>query len=121
MAVHSQESDLSRLGGWAGVWVRRLLVAFCLVSSASPALAQVGAGEVVEEVRFEGLETLTPDTLKFYLGLKEGEPFDLQLFNAFNADPHDWWETLVVPPGDSFVPNGYIFPRRLQIRLGLRF
>ncbi len=88
MAVHSQESDLSRLGGWAGVWVRRLLVAFCLVSSASPALAQVGAGEVVEEVRFEGLETLTPDTLKFYLGLKEGEPFDLQLFNE---KVHDLW------------------------------
>ena len=45
---------------------------------------------------------------------------DLQLFNAFNADPHDWWETLVVPPGDSYVPNGYIFPRRLQMRVGLR-
>ncbi len=46
---------------------------------------------------------------------------DLQLFNAFNADVHDWWETLLVPPGDRYVPSGFVFPRRLQLRLGFRF
>ena len=31
---------------------------------------------------------------------------DFQLFNAFNSDPHDWWETLVVP---AAVPDSYGF------------
>ena len=46
---------------------------------------------------------------------------DVQLFNVFNEDTHDWWQTLVVPPGDTFVPSGYIFPRRFMLRLGLDF
>ncbi len=59
-----------------------------------------------------------------------GRPFDLgpvelkvdvQLFNALNSDVHDWWETLEVPPGREYVPNGYIFPRRLTLRLSLRY
>jgi hypothetical protein len=46
---------------------------------------------------------------------------DLQLYNAFNTDTYNYWETLNVPPGDSYVPSGYVFPRRLQLRVGLRF
>jgi hypothetical protein len=46
---------------------------------------------------------------------------DLQLFNVLNEDAHDWWETLVVPPGDEFVPSGYIQPRRLMVRLNLSY
>ena len=46
---------------------------------------------------------------------------DVQLFNVFNEDSHDWWQTLLVPPGDEYVPDGYIFPRRLTVRLGLTF
>jgi len=60
---------------------------------AMPSRAQVGAGEIVEEVRFEGLVTLTPDTLKFYLGLEEGQPFDLQLFNE---KVHDLWRRQLI-------------------------
>jgi hypothetical protein len=46
---------------------------------------------------------------------------DLQLFNVFNEDAHDWWQTLVVPPGDQFEPSGYITPRRLMVRLGISY
>ncbi len=46
---------------------------------------------------------------------------DIQAFNIFNEGSHDWWETLVVPPGDQFVPSGFITPRRYMLRLGLRF
>jgi len=46
---------------------------------------------------------------------------DLQLYNAFNTDTHDYWETLNVPPGDVYTPSSYVFPRRLQLRVGLRF
>ncbi len=38
---------------------------------------------------------------------------------GFNADPHDWWQTLEVGPGESFIPDGYIAPRRWMLRLGL--
>ena len=43
---------------------------------------------------------------------------DLQLFNVFNEDSHDWWQTLNVAPGDSFVPDGYIFPRPADAAAG---
>ena len=70
-----------------------LLVVGALIVGTKPAAAQVGAGETVEEVRFEGLVTLTPDTLKFYLGLEEGQPFDLQLFND---KVHDLWRRQLI-------------------------
>ena len=57
---------------------------------------------------------------RFALGETELK-VDLQLFNVFNEDAHDWWQTNVVPPGDQFVPSGYIFPRRLMVRLGMDF
>ena len=46
---------------------------------------------------------------------------DLQAFNIFNEDTHDWWQTLQVPVGDEYVPSGYLFPRRVMIRFGLEF
>jgi len=46
---------------------------------------------------------------------------DLQLFNVFNNDAHDSWQTLVVAPGDAYYPRAYVLPRRLGLRLGLRF
>jgi hypothetical protein len=46
---------------------------------------------------------------------------DLQLFNAFNEDSHDWWETLLVPQGENYTPSGYITPRRWMLRLSLQF
>ena len=46
---------------------------------------------------------------------------DIQLLNVFNEDTHDWWEELTVAPDEEYVPDGYLFPRRVMIRLGLEF
>ena len=46
---------------------------------------------------------------------------DLQVFNVFNEDTHDWWDTLQVPADEEYVPSGYLFPRRVMIRFGLEF
>ena len=46
---------------------------------------------------------------------------DLQMFNVTNEDSYDWLQTLLVPPGSQFVPDGFIFPRRLMLRLRLDF
>ncbi len=46
---------------------------------------------------------------------------NLKLFNAFNEDSHDWWQTLNVPPGSRYVPSGYIRPRRLMVQVRLDF
>jgi len=46
---------------------------------------------------------------------------DLQLFNVFNNDAHDSWQTLIVAPGDSYYPRAYVLPRRLGLRFGIRF
>ena len=45
----------------------------------------------------------------------------LKVFNIFGDEGHDWWQTLNVPPGDSYVPSGYIWPRRAMVQLRLRF
>ena len=46
---------------------------------------------------------------------------DAQLFNVFNSDAHDSWQTLVVAPGDAYYPRAHVLPRRLMLRLGLKF
>jgi len=46
---------------------------------------------------------------------------DVQMFNIFNEDTYDWWQSLQVPPDEEYVPSGYLFPRRVMIRFGLEF
>jgi hypothetical protein len=46
---------------------------------------------------------------------------DLQFFNIFNNTATDWFETLVLNPGDTFVPNTWVKPRRLMLRVGFQF
>ena len=46
---------------------------------------------------------------------------DLQFFNVFNNEAHDSWQTLIVAPGDVYYPRAYVLPRRLGLRLGIRF
>jgi len=46
---------------------------------------------------------------------------DIQVFNAFNNDAFDAWQTLVVAPGDSLVPAAHILPRRLMVRTGFKW
>ncbi|MCP3958871.1 MAG: hypothetical protein GY719_13540 [bacterium] len=46
---------------------------------------------------------------------------DAQLFNVFNDDAHDGWQTLVVAPGDPYSARAHVLPRRLGLRLGIEF
>ena len=46
---------------------------------------------------------------------------DLQLLNVFNEDSFDSWEELTVAPDEAYVPDEYIWPRRVMIRFGLEF
>jgi len=46
---------------------------------------------------------------------------DVQLLNVFNEDTHDWWEELTVARDEEYVPDGYLFPRRVMIRFGIEF
>ena len=52
-------------------------------------------------------------TAKFHL--------DVQVFNVFNNDAHDVWETLVVLPGDSYSPKAHVLPRRVMLRAGIKW
>ena len=52
-------------------------------------------------------------------GFKAGRTeirLDVQLFNVFNNDAHDGWETLEVAPGDEFYPDHFVLPRRWMLR-----
>lgn len=55
--------------------------------------AQRLQGQTIREVRFEGLESLAPDTLKYYLGIQEGETFKL---NQFNSQVHSLWDRQLI-------------------------
>ena len=46
---------------------------------------------------------------------------DAQVFNVFNEDAPQFWETLALQPGDRFVPSDWVLPRRVMLRLGLEF
>ena len=46
---------------------------------------------------------------------------DLQLFNVFNNEAHDSWQTLILRPGNEYYPSAYVLPRRLGVRLGISF
>ena len=46
---------------------------------------------------------------------------DAQLFNVFNDDAHDAFQTLVVAPGDAYYPTAHVLPRRLGLRLSVEF
>lgn len=44
---------------------------------------------------------------------------DLQFFNLLNDDATDWFETVILGPGDSFLPNTWVKPRRLMLHIGV--
>jgi outer membrane receptor protein involved in Fe transport len=46
---------------------------------------------------------------------------DAQVFNLLNEDSHQFWETLVLAPGDTFVESEWVLPRRVMLRLGVEF
>lgn len=46
---------------------------------------------------------------------------DAQVFNLLNDDSPQYWETLVLAPGDRYAQSDFVLPRRLMLRLGLEF
>jgi hypothetical protein len=57
----------------------------------------------------------------FNLGSNVRLELDLQLLNALNRTPTDWFETTVLAEGDDFIPNWWVKPRRLQLHVGIEF
>lgn len=73
-----------------------------------------------------GFQNLVDVGLGKTFKLKDGFEinFDLQVLNLLNDVETDWFQTVVLEPGDEFVPSsngGWIKPRRFQLRAGLRF
>ncbi|HXO20259.1 MAG TPA: outer membrane protein assembly factor BamA [Thermoanaerobaculia bacterium] len=58
------------------------LLPLILLAGAPPVAAQQTDGRIIRRVEFKGLKTLTPETLIYYLGIKVGEPLDLDRLNA---------------------------------------
>jgi hypothetical protein len=58
---------------------------------------------------------------QFNLGGSVALQLDLQLLNALNKTPTDWWETTRLNAGDTFIPNWWVKPRRLQVHVGIEF
>lgn len=55
------------------------------------------------------------------LGNSVALQLDLQLLNVLNRTPADNWETLVLAEGDTFTPDYWVKPRRLQLHVGIEF
>lgn len=46
---------------------------------------------------------------------------DAQIFNLFNDDSYNFYQTLIIQPGDQFSPDSFQLPRRIMIRAGVMF
>ena len=46
---------------------------------------------------------------------------DIQVLNLLNDDSHQFWETQRLLPGETYVKDDYLYPRRAMIRIGLEF
>ena len=46
---------------------------------------------------------------------------DAQVFNLLNDDSPQYWETLILAPGDGYTQSDWVLPRRLVLRVGLEF
>jgi hypothetical protein len=58
---------------------------------------------------------------QFNLGGSAALQVDLQLLNVLNNSATDWWETTRLNAGDTFLPNWWVKPRRLQVHIGIEF
>ncbi len=58
---------------------------------------------------------------RFNLGGNVALQVDLQFFNLINNTPTDWYETVVLDEGETFIPTVWIKPRRLQLHVGIEF
>ena len=46
---------------------------------------------------------------------------DVQVLNLLNDDATDWFEEVVLSPGEELIPAFWVKPRRYQLRLGFEF
>lgn len=46
---------------------------------------------------------------------------DLQVLNLLNSTAVDQWVDYVLDEGDEYVPNSWVYPRRLMLRIGLEY
>ncbi len=73
------------------------------------------------DTRFPDQNVLDLSLGRTFVAGKTAFHIDLQLFNVFNTDAHDSWETLIVAPGDTYYPRAYVLPRRIGLRFGISF
>jgi len=74
--------------------IRSALIALLLARVlALPALAQDLVGQPIQEILYQGLESLTEDTLNYYLGLAKGEIYDAA---RLNEKVHALWSRNLV-------------------------
>lgn len=71
--------------------IGRALLLVVLIAGLHPTftLAQGLSGQPIQEIRYEGLEGLAPETLDFYLDIAVGKVYDKK---ALNGKIHDLWE-----------------------------
>ncbi len=95
-----------------------------LEKSASP-LAQGGQTVIAvpasDDVRLPDQNNLDVSLGRRFDAGRAQLKLDVQLLNVFNEDTHDWWEELTVAPDEQYVPSGYLYPRRVILRLGIEF
>ena len=78
----------------ARAFLARLAVAVLLIgTSAGAAAAQELDGRPINEIRFQGLESLAQDTLEFYLGIEVGRPYSAE---ELNGNLYALWQTRLV-------------------------
>jgi len=58
---------------------------------------------------------------RFNIGGSGEVNLGVQVLNVLNNDATDWFETVALYPGDDFVPNWWVKPRRVQLRAGIQF
>jgi outer membrane receptor protein involved in Fe transport len=58
---------------------------------------------------------------RFNLGGDVEAKVDLQILNLLNDDATDWFEEVRLNAGDEFIPNYWLKPRRLMMRVGIQF
>lgn len=75
------------------LYLRAALAALCLFGTLPAANAQTYNGQPVVEILFEGQETLSEQTLRFYLGLEEGASLNTA---ALNEKIHLLWSRQLV-------------------------
>ncbi|HVS01184.1 MAG TPA: outer membrane protein assembly factor BamA [Thermoanaerobaculia bacterium] len=93
MSAISAGARRSGAAGLAALLVAVLATAPRAATAQPLALPPATAGQVVESIEWEGLRSLSEETLRYYLGLQVGQPFDPV---ELNQKIHALWERQLV-------------------------